>query len=302
MIKSENDIEKELDSSHCNPVTGPLFVKGAKPGDALKVTVLDIEVANKGVMIDYPDCGTKLKNNNPRTKIFKIKDGYTSFNDIKVKIDPMIGVIGTAPNGDDVFSGHVFKNGGNMDSRLNKKGAIIYLPVCVDGGLLSMGDLHALMGDGEMVGTGIEVSGKVTVKVEIIKNINLNWPVTYIDKYWFINTCGKTCDKAIKEGYKEMHRLLVKNYGFDETDAAMYISLNGRLEACQACLSSEGGGNSFRIGTPKVKGKSLIQKQGYPYFVLSMTSLILFAKPLTLLIGVEQSPTLNPSLTLMTYM
>jgi len=55
-----------------------------------------------------------------------------------------------------------------------------------------------------------------------------------------------------------MHRLLVKNYGFDEPDAAMYISLVGRLEVSQACLSSEGGGNSFRIGTPKLTYKSLI--------------------------------------------
>jgi len=257
-ITKESDVIEVLDTSHCNPATGPLYVEGAKQNDALKVTILDIEVADKGVMVNYPSCGTKLDNNHPKTKIFTISNGKTIFNDIELNIKPMIGVIGTALKDKDIPTGHVFCNGGNMDSRLNSKGAIIYLPVCVDGGLLSIGDLHALMGDGEMVGTGIEVAGKVTVKVEVIKDVNLNWPITDIDNYWFINICGKTCDEAIGEAYRQMHRLLVKNYGFNETDAAMYMSLVGRLEASQACLSSEGGGNSFRIGTPKIPNKSLI--------------------------------------------
>ncbi len=258
LIQNENDVHEELDTSNCNPATGPLYVEGAMPNDALKVTVLDIEVDDKGVMVNYPDCGTTLPNNKPRTKVFSIKDGKTMFNDIEIELVPMIGVIGTAPNDKDVPTGHVFENGGNMDSRLNKSGAAIYLPVNVEGALLSMGDLHASMGDGEMVGTGIEVAGKVKVQVEVIKNADLKWPITDAEGYWFINTCGKTCDEAIAAGYKEMHRLLVKNYGFDESDAAMYISLQGRLEASQACLSSEGGGNSFRIGTPKLKEKTLI--------------------------------------------
>jgi len=198
-IVNETQIHDELDTNNCNPATGPLFVEGAQINDALKVTILDIEVADKGVMVNYPDCGTDLPNNKPRTKIFEIKENKTKFNDIEIDLIPMVGVIGTPKENVDTPTGHVFENGGNMDSRLNKKGSIIYLPVSVDGGLLSMGDLHASMGDGEMVGTGIEVAGAVTVKVEVVKNLQLEWPITDVEGYWFINVCGKTTDEAIAE-------------------------------------------------------------------------------------------------------
>lgn len=256
-ITSEDTIHDDLDTSSCNPATGPLYVENALAGDVLKVTIIDIEVASKGVVVNYVSCGTELKDNKPKTRIFEIKNNKICLNEIDIEIKPMIGVIGTAPKDGKIPTGHVFHNGGNMDSRLNKKGAIIYLPVEVEGAYLGVGDLHAVMGDGEMVGTGLEVAGAVTLKVEVLKNKNINWPITEVEDYYFINVCGKTCDEAIANGYKELHRLLVDNYKMDSADAAMYISLQARLEANQACLSPEGGGNSFRIGVPKLDNKNL---------------------------------------------
>ena len=132
------------------------------------------------------------------------------------------------------------------------------MPVRVKGALLALGDLHASMGDGEVIGNGIEIGGEVIVRVRIIKNFELNWPVTETANAFYVNTCGNTCDEAIRNGYHEMHRLISNAYGLDYTDTGMYMTMQGYLSANQACLEEEAGGNSFRIGTPKVTNKPRI--------------------------------------------
>lgn len=258
-VTHDSEEELVLDEEHTNPATGPLYINGAKENDVLKVEILDIKVAQTGVVSmcdnDYP----LGHNSNTRTRIINIKDGYAYFNDLCWPIDTMIGVIGTARKDRDVITYNVFENGGNMDSNIITKGNTLYLPVSVDGGLLAMGDLHATMGDGEVAGTGIEISGEVTVKVSVIKNFKLNWPITETKDAYYVNTCGPTCDEAIQKGYEEMQRLIGQAYNFDLTDATLYMSMRGMINANQACLSKEGGGNSFRIGTPKINGKPLIK-------------------------------------------
>ena len=89
----------------------------------------------------------------------------------------MIGVIGCAPSGPDVIDGYVGSHGGNMDCKLITKGTRLYFPVRVEGALLQMGDVHAAMGDGELCGTGIEIPAEITVRVSLLKNFELHWPV-----------------------------------------------------------------------------------------------------------------------------
>lgn len=92
----------------------------------------------------------------------------------------------------------------------------------------------------------------VIVRVRWLKNFKLNRTVTETDDARYVNTCGATCDEAIREGYVEMHRLIMDAYGMDLTEANTYMSVQGMLAANQACLIDEAGGNSFRTGTPKV--------------------------------------------------
>lgn len=256
-IRTENDLSSSF-HGHANPATGPLYVKGAEPGDALVVEILKVSVAEQGVCTTSGSCVRNWGNTEFRTKVIPIKDDYAYFNDVRWPICPMIGVMGTAPSEGDVSTGDSFRNGGNMDSPIITEGVTVYFPVQVPGALLAMGDIHATMGEGEVSGTGIEISGKITVRVHVVKHAELNWPVTETEDAWFVNTNGRTADEAIRRGYFELQRLIVKAYGWDETDANMYISLQGLTAANQACLGEHTidlEGPTFRVGCRKAAGK-----------------------------------------------
>lgn len=257
-IRSEKDLLDHLDYERCNPATGPLYVDGAEAGDVLAIDILDIEVAKTGVMTTIKDGGALGKTCEMRTKILKVEDGCVYFNDISFPAEPMIGVIGCAPSGDPVISACSFNGGGNMDSRIITKGVTVYLPVRVPGGLLAMGDVHAAMGDGEVCETGVEIDATVRVRIRLIRNFELNWPMTETEDFWFVNTNGGDCDSAIRRGYEEMQRLIMNAYGWDATDACIYLSAQARVEANQAVLDvneRDETGDTFRVGVPKVKEK-----------------------------------------------
>ena len=254
-IRTERDRVDHMDFSHTNPATGPLYVNGAEPGDVLAVDILDIQTADHGVIATFAGLGALSKTCQVRTKIVPVKDGVVYFNDVAWEAEPMIGVIGTAPAGEAVPSGYSFCCGGNMDSRLIKKGATVYLPVQVAGGLLALGDVHASMGDGEVCETGIEIAADIFVRIRLIKQLELHWPLTETEDMWYVNANGKTCDLAIQRGYEELQRLVMQAYGWDATDAAMYLSLQARLEANQAVLDhneTDEEGDTFRVGVPKL--------------------------------------------------
>ena len=179
-LKTEEDLITDLSYSYdvANPAAGPVYINGAQPGDVLVVDILDIQVAQQGVISTSEGCGPLHDDMDIRTRVVPVKDGLAEFNGVKFPIDPMIGVIGTAPDGEDVIDGYPGNHGGNMDSKLIKKGARVYFPVRVDGALLQMGDVHATMGDAELCGTGIEIPAEILVKVSLIKNFELHWPVT----------------------------------------------------------------------------------------------------------------------------
>lgn len=254
-VTEDSDVPYHADYSHSNPTTGPLYINGAEPGDVLAVDILDVEVADHGAVIICEDCGPLWKNSEPRTRILQIEDGQAIYKDVKIPIDPMVGTIGVAPNGEDIPSAHASNCGGNMDSNIITKGVTVWLPVRVPGGLLAMGDIHACMADGEVVGTGLEVDGEITVRVRLLKNFELNWAMTETEDAWYVNTNAPTCDEAITLGYLEMQRLIAQAYDWDMSDASMYMTLTGDLSANQACIEPTAGGNTFRVGTPKQPNK-----------------------------------------------
>lgn len=230
-----------------NPATGPLYIEGAEPGDVIAVDILDIQVADQGVVA--VGCGPFKQDSPDEFYILPIKNGKTVFNGLEIPIDPMIGVIGTAMADHDVRNMDAFEGGGNMDSRIIRKGAVVWLPVRVPGALLAIGDLHAVMGDGEVDGTGLEVDGEVTVRVRVVKNFALNWPVTETRDAWYVNTAADNCDDAIRAGYLEMRRLVADAYGWSLKDAGIYMTLQCYLESNQACLVPV---DTFRVGVPKL--------------------------------------------------
>ena len=178
-IPNEDVTMKDLNFSYgfTNPAAGPVYIEGAEPGDVLVVDIYDVQVADHGVIATDDHCGPLYQTTDYRSKIIPIEDGMADFNGVKFPIDPMIGVIGTAPDGEDVIDGFVGAHGGNLDNKLITKGTRMYFPVRVPGALLQMGDVHATMGDAELCGTGIEIAAEITVKVSLVKDFELNWPV-----------------------------------------------------------------------------------------------------------------------------
>ena len=254
-IKSEADLVEDLDLEKCNPAAGPVYLEAAEPGDVLAVDILDIDVDDFGYSCTMAHVGPLIDKCELRTRKIPNKDGICYFNDVAWPLDPMIGVMGVAPAGEPVISADAARHGGNMDCRLVRKGNTVYFPVNVPGALLAMGDIHATMGDGECTGTGIEIGGRSTVRVRVIKNFKLNWPVLETKDEWYVLTNGQTSDLSLTRGYEELHRLLMNAYGWDATDTAIYMSVQARIGCSQATMFGDESGNMFRTGAPKIVSK-----------------------------------------------
>lgn len=233
-IQSEETTFNEMDWNRINPATGPVYVKGAMPGDTLAVKIEDIKVGSQGVMLTGPGLGIlgdRLTKN--AIKILKIHDGYAIFSDkLKLPVKPMIGVIGTAPAAEAITCGTPGLHGGNMDSKIIGIGATVYLPVEVPGALLAMGDLHAVMGDGEVSVCGVEVPGEVTVSVELIKGRPFGLPAVITKEAFYTIASEVSLDAAVINATKNMVDVLTGK-GMSEEDAIALLSIGGNLQISQ---------------------------------------------------------------------
>ena len=234
-LKSENDLLGGLDWDNVNPASGPLFVEGAMPGDVLKVEILKIELDDHGVMVDAPGEGvTGAAVSSESTKILPVENGKVKFNEkLSFPICPMIGVIGTAAKGEGIDTGTPGSHGGNMDCTRIGEGATLYLPVNTEGALLAMGDLHARMGDGEVEVCGVEIAGKVTVKLTVLKNCKLPTPFLVNSELAMAIHSAETVDEACVGATMAMHGFLTGELGMNEHEAGMLLSVTGNLCICQ---------------------------------------------------------------------
>ena len=234
-IKTEKDLFHLIDYSKINPATGPLYIEEAEPGDVLRIDILKIKLASQGAMSLAPGRGA-LKDfvKEERTKIIKIEDGCAVFNDtLKFPIKPMIGVIGTAPKEGAILNGTPGEHGSNMDCNKIQEGTSLFLPVNVKGALLAMGDLHAVMGDGESATCGIEISGEVTVKVTVLKDAVMPTPFLKTDIEYITIAAGKTLDEASNQACFKMLDFLKATVPLDVHELIMLLSIAGNMEVCQ---------------------------------------------------------------------
>lgn len=233
-LRSEDVTFNDIRGEFNNPATGPLYIEGAMPGDILKIEILDIKVAAQGVMSARPKSGALGDVfQSVRTKIIPVRDNQAIFNEkISMPLHPMIGVIGVAPL-EEMKTTVPHLHGGNMDCKRIVKGSTVYLPVFVEGALLSMGDLHGVMGDGEVVICALEMDGEVTLKVEVVKGHELPLPLVVDGDTLMTIASEETLDEAAITATKAMHRLLVSKLGMDQHEAGMLLSLIGELKICQ---------------------------------------------------------------------
>lgn len=197
----EKDYSKEPFPKRILTITGPLFVEDAHPGDCLKITIENIELDNEGKMWMGQWMGALMNQvDHCFMKKVIVENGFVHLDeDNKFPIRPMIGTIGTAPANDPVDCLIPGSHGGNMDSLSVAIGNELYLPVNVEGALLCVGDVHAAMGYGEILGTGVEIGSCVTLKVEVLKNTLVVHPVVETKNSYIILVSAEKFEEAYEE-------------------------------------------------------------------------------------------------------
>lgn len=183
-ITADSTVEaiRTLDFDRVNPITGPVYIDGAEPGDALKVTLTDFDSSGWAWTAIVPGFGLLAEDfPNPALYIWKYATDFKTpamyGPGAQVPLKPFCGTIGVAPAEAGEFSTiPPYASGGNMDIRDLNIGVDLYLPVKVKGALFSIGDTHAAQGDGEVCGTAIESPMSVTAKFDLVKNANLEFP------------------------------------------------------------------------------------------------------------------------------
>ncbi len=209
-----------------NAVTGPVKIKGAEAGDALKIEVVDVKVTRAWSvwLPDFGGLGKHTKEVEVKQILLKNERAYIS-NRLSVEIKPMIGCIGVAPaTGKGSTFMPAYPYGGNMDLREMSPGTTLYLPVQVDGALLSMGDLHAAMGTAEPTWVSLEAAGSATLTITLEKNKKMNYPRLRVGNDTYCVGMGDTLEKAHQVALDEAYSLLINERGLEPFDAYAFVS------------------------------------------------------------------------------
>lgn len=224
-----------FDMDRANPATGPVYIEEAEVGDLLKVTIENIEVADKGVAMVIPGAGLLAEKNTEETKlIIPIRDGKAQLFGMELPIVPMVGVIGVAPGNGESYPTHTpWNHGGNMDTKEITAGTTLYFPVRQKGALFALGDCHALMGDGEVSVTGLEIQATVTLRLDVIKNKKLEWPLLETKKECMLLVSGDDVEDALKKGLEETLKLLQRSLGLSWNEATILASLTSDARISQ---------------------------------------------------------------------
>jgi amidase len=219
-----------------NPAAGPIFVEDAEPGDALAVKILSIQLGPYGFVRALPGAGVIQDGlrDEPNLMVQAVGDHLIFGDKLRFKARPMVGVLGTAPAEGTIYTAHPGPQGSNMDFNAARVGSTVYLPVHVPGALLAIGDVHASMGDGEVSGTGVEISGEVMVSVTLLKGKAPKRPWIETEESWISTGQGETLDDAVHEAVEEMTSILMRELKLDRTDAYLLISARGDVRIGQS--------------------------------------------------------------------
>lgn len=249
-ITSDNVLRPNIDISIMDCSVGPIGIEGAMPGDTLRIEVIDIQFAPQGVMVTSPGLGVlgdKITEAN--TKIIPIADGFAHFSDtISLPLTPMVGVLGVAPKTGDIHCAVPGDHGSNMDTKMVKKGAKVYLPVAVEGAGLACGDLHACMGDGELSGTGIETAGRICLRVDVLKNLTIERPMIDVGDGIYTIASNSDMKTSIRTAVDDMVSFLMKKKDLDFPDAYRLLSATCDIQISQVVNDNL----TVRVHAPKL--------------------------------------------------
>jgi len=230
-----------------HPLTGPIYVEGAAPGDALEVKIVAFEFLHPyGVSGFIPGSGTLPEDfpyANFRLVRFDTRAGTAAFAPgITLKLAPFWGSIGVAPNPlvGRISSGPPGPHAGNLDNKELVAGSMLYIPVQVAGVLLSMGDGHAMQGDGEVTLTALETSLRGTVQVTVLRGMSLRWPRAETPTHYITMGLHTDLDEAAKLATREMIDFLVAEKQMKRDAAYVLCSIAVDLHVTQLVDGTKG--------------------------------------------------------------
>lgn len=236
-INSDTSDLMNLSFDPIHPLTGPVYVNDAVPGDILAVTLHKIEIGDWGWTAILPGFGFLADEfTEPYLRTFELagKNTIRFADGINIPLRPFAGVLGVAPDTDSLLSTIPPRaNGGNMDDPNMVEGTTVYLPVFVEGGLFSIGDAHAAQGLGEVCGTAIEAPMKFLVEIELIKGSSITEPQYENEEVYAVTAFATTIDEAAKKATRYMIEYLTSTYDLSENDAYMLCSLAGDLKIAE---------------------------------------------------------------------
>lgn len=226
-VLKESDVLEETDQDRLNPATGPIYVEGAEAGDLLRVDILRIDLSASGCSAVVPGHGVLPDEASEAiVRIIPVEDGYALYKDLKIPVKPMIGVIGVAPEkGEHWPTATPWKHGGNMDTHDIRMGTSLYFPVAQEGALFALGDCHAIMGDGEVCFTGLEIPADVYVRVSVIKSKTSPWPLLETEEEVMVIGSGETVEDACRAALSPMVKALSKTLNMTWEEAYILSSL-----------------------------------------------------------------------------
>ena len=238
---------------------GPFHIEGAAAGDTLVVKILKLTPNRDSAMSRYSpggisgvagDSRTRMLNDPlpartfawklDRTRMVGILDLPNSASKrIEIPLKPMLGRVAVAPAGEEAFGGLWPGDfGGNLDASDVKEGATVYLPVFHPGALFYFGDGHALQGDGEIVGSGLETTMDVTFQFDLIKGKRIRWPRIESDTHIMVAASMRPLIDALRISYVELIEWLIADYGFDKMDAFQIASQAGEVRVANVVDSN----------------------------------------------------------------
>ena len=235
-------------SSGPNPETGPFYIDGAEPGDMLVVTFEKIETNRASAWsgsllspytVDPQAIASRVDREAKRLNwtidkakgVARLDDAGVQPGGIELPLRPMLGCIGVAPRGKEAISTSTPGPwGGNMDYTRMNAGAKVMLPVNEPGALLFIGDGHAIMGEGEVAGTGLETSMDVEFTVDLVKKKAIGWPRLENATHIMVLGSARPLLEAFQHATTELQKWLQADYGFNERGAQTFMGQAAEYE------------------------------------------------------------------------
>jgi amidase len=223
--------EADREPQVTGPATGPIAVQGAMPGDALRIDILAIApgpAALHDVRAGRGFLGDTFTQRHPT--VMPIEDGRLLFpGGVKIPLKPSIGLIATTPAELQQTASDSGPYGGDIDIQELTAGSTLWLPVFVPGGLLVLGDCHAVVGDGAVGGTGAECAADVTLRLTVERGLPIKWPRALTPDHFVTIACAADMTRAMQQAVQDMVDFLVHEKKMEPYDAYSLLSLAGNV-------------------------------------------------------------------------